>query len=52
MNCTAFGLATGIIGLATFAYLNGKTQIVLDDISEVKKNVSNLLYQAKQALRG
>ena len=52
MNCTAFGLATGIIGLAAFAWLNGKTQHILDDIAEVKKNVSNLLYQAKAALRG
>lgn len=52
MNCTAFGLASGIIGLASFAWLNGKTQGILDDISEVKKNVSNLLFQAKAALRG
>src|SRR5882762_7020367 len=46
MNCTAFGLTTGIIGLAAFAWLNGKTQSALDDIAEVKKNVSNLLFQA------
>jgi biopolymer transport protein ExbB len=26
MNCTAFGLGTGIFGLAAFAVLNGKTQ--------------------------
>lgn len=52
MNCTAFGLATGIIGLATFAWLNGKTQTILDDIAEVKKSVANLLMQAKAALRG
>jgi len=51
MNCTAFGLTTGIIGLASFAWLNGKTQNALDDIAEVKKNVANLLYQAKAALR-
>ena len=29
MNCTAFGLGTGILGLATFAILNGKTQAIL-----------------------
>ncbi len=52
MNCTAFGLLTGIIGLAAFAWLNGKTQNALDDIAEVKKNVSNLLYQAKAAMQG
>jgi biopolymer transport protein ExbB/TolQ len=52
MNCTAFGLATGILGLAAFAWLNGKTQHILDDIAEVKKNVANLLMSAKSALRG
>jgi biopolymer transport protein ExbB/TolQ len=52
MNCTFFGLLTGIIGLATFAWLNGKTQAVLDDIAEVKKAVANLLMSAKAALRG
>ena len=52
MNCTAFGLFTGIIGLAAFAYLNGKTQNALDDIAEVKKNVANMLLQAKAAMRG
>ena len=52
MNCTAFGLATGILGLAAYAWLNGKTQHILDDIAEVKKNVANLLVSAKAALRG
>jgi len=52
MNCTAFGLFTGILGLAAFAALNGRTQNVLDDISEVKKAVTNLLFQAKAALQG
>jgi biopolymer transport protein ExbB len=52
MNCTAFGLATGILGLATYAWLNGKTQHILDDVAEVKKNVANLLMSAKAALRG
>jgi biopolymer transport protein ExbB/TolQ len=52
MNCTAFGLATGIIGLAAFAWLNGKTQAILDDINEMKKDVTNLLASAKAALHG
>ena len=52
MNCTAFGLAVGIIGLGTFAWLNGKTQGILDDIAEVKKNVANLVMSAKASLRG
>jgi biopolymer transport protein ExbB len=52
MNCTAFGLSTGIIGLAAFAWLNGKTQGILDDVGEMKKNVTNLLASAKAALHG
>jgi biopolymer transport protein ExbB len=52
MNCTFFGLFTGIVGLAAYAWLNGKTQGILDDIAEVKKNVANLLLSAKAALRG
>jgi biopolymer transport protein ExbB/TolQ len=52
MNCTAFGLATGIIGLAAFAWLNGKTQVILDDVSELKKTTANLIATAKAALHG
>jgi biopolymer transport protein ExbB/TolQ len=52
MNCTAFGLFAGIVGIAAFAWLNGKTQNILDDVAEVKKNVANLLSNAKAAARG
>jgi biopolymer transport protein ExbB/TolQ len=52
MNCTAFGLAAGILGLAAYAWLNGKTQAILDDIAEMKKNVVNMLASAKAALNG
>ena len=52
MNCTAFGLITAVPALLAFAILNGWTQGVLDDIAEVKKNVSNLLFQAKAAMHG
>lgn len=43
MNCTAFGLGTGILALLFFALLNGKTQSIIDDIQEVKSQVVNLL---------
>ena len=33
MNCTAFGLGTGILGLAAYAVLNGKTQAILDGVN-------------------
>jgi biopolymer transport protein ExbB len=52
MHCTAFGLLSGIVGLAAYAWLNGKTQTILDDVAEAKKNVANLLMSAKAALRG
>ena len=52
MNCTAFGLLVGILSLIAFSILNGKTQHILDDVAEVKKNVANLLVSAKAALRG
>jgi biopolymer transport protein ExbB/TolQ len=47
MNCTAFGLATGITALLFFALLNGKTQSVLDDINEIKAQVAGLLAATK-----
>jgi biopolymer transport protein ExbB len=33
MNCTAFGLLTGISALLAFSVLNGRTQTLLDDIN-------------------
>src|SRR4051812_34864369 len=52
MNCTFFGLLTGILRLAGYAWLNGKTQNILDDVAELKKSVANLVTSAKAALRG
>ena len=52
MNCTFFGLLTGILGLAAYAWLNGKTQNILDDVAELRKSVANLVSSAKAALRG
>ena len=34
MNCTAFGLISAIVALMGFAFLNGKTQALEDDINE------------------
>lgn len=33
MNCTAFGLLTGITALLAFSVLNGRTQSILDEIN-------------------
>ncbi len=43
MNCTAFGLFTGILGLATYAWLNGLTQHVLDGINQASVETLNLV---------
>jgi biopolymer transport protein ExbB len=42
MNCTFFGLLTGIIGLGTYAWLNGKTQNILDGINQGTVETLNL----------
>jgi biopolymer transport protein ExbB len=52
MHCTFFGLLVGIIGLGAFAWLNGKTQTILDDAAEARKTVANMVITAKAALRG
>ena len=43
MNCTAFGLGVGIIGLAAYAVLNGKTQGILDGINQGTVEALNLV---------
>ena len=52
MNCTAFGLGTGIVGLLLVAILNGRTQHLLDDINEVSVQLMNLVSAHKQAMKG
>jgi len=43
MNCTAFGLGTGILGLAAYAVLNGKTQHILDGVNQSSVEALNLV---------
>jgi biopolymer transport protein ExbB/TolQ len=52
MNCTAFGLGTGIFGLLVFALLNGQTQHRLDDINEVSVQLMNLVSAHKASMKG
>ncbi len=42
MNCTAFGLGTGIFALLGFSVLNGRTQGMLDEISDSTVNLMNV----------
>ncbi len=48
MNCTAWGLLSAIILLVGFAFLNGKTQAVEDDINEASVRVLNLVVANRQ----
>jgi biopolymer transport protein ExbB len=43
MYCTAFGLFSGIVGLGTYAWLNGKTQHILDGINQGTVETLNLV---------
>src|SRR3954464_7100654 len=48
MNCTAFGLISAITALVGFAFLNGKTQTMEDDINEASVTVLNLVVANRQ----
>ena len=48
MNCTAWGLLSAISCLMGFAYLNGKTQGIEDDINEASVRVLNLVVANRQ----
>ena len=48
MNCTAFGLLAAIVALMGFAFLNGKTQTMEDDINEASVQVLNLVVANRQ----
>ena len=48
MNCTAFGLLSAITALMGFAFLNGKTQGMEDDINEASVQVLNLVVANRQ----
>src|SRR5262245_25582586 len=48
MNCTAFGLLAAITALVGFAFLNGKTQGMEDDINEASVTVLNLVVANRQ----
>jgi biopolymer transport protein ExbB len=51
MNCTAFGLGTGILGLAAYAVLNGKTQFILDGVNQATVESLNLVVMGRDGGR-
>jgi len=50
MNCTAFGLGTGILALVCFSVLQGRTQHMLDDINETTVGVLNLVVANREKI--
>jgi len=51
MNCTAFGLLVGIVALVMYSVLQGRTQIMVDDINESSVSVLNLIVSNKEKMR-
>lgn len=51
MNCTAFGLLVGIAALLFFSVLNGRTQHLLDDISDTTVYLMNLATNNRKAMK-
>ena len=51
MNCTAFGLATAIPALIAYSLLQGRTQIMVDEINESAVAVLNLIVSNKEKMK-
>jgi biopolymer transport protein ExbB/TolQ len=51
MNCTAFGLGVAIPSLVFYSVLQGRTQSMLDDISEAAVGVLNLVVANRDKMR-
>jgi biopolymer transport protein ExbB/TolQ len=50
MNCTAFGLIVAIPTLLVFAFLQGRTQRLIDDVNEVVLEAMNFVVTHKEKL--
>lgn len=51
MNCTGFGLIVAIAALLCFAFLQGRTQNMLDDINETSVGLLNLVVANKDKMK-
>ena len=51
MNCTAFGLLVAIPSLLAFAFLQGRTQRIIDDVNEVVLEAMNFVITHKDKLK-
>jgi len=51
MNCTAFGLLTAIPALVAYSVLQGRSQLMLDDINESSVAVLNLIIANRDKMK-
>ena len=51
MNCTAFGLGVAIPSLVIYSVLQGRTQLMLDDINESSVSVLNLIIANRDKMK-
>lgn len=51
MNCTAFGLLVAIPALLCFAFIQGRTQKIIDDVNEVVLESMNFLVSHKEKFK-
>ncbi len=51
MNCTAFGLLVAIPTLLFYAFIQGRTQKIIDDVNEVVLESMNFLVSHKEKLK-
>ncbi|HUL58689.1 MAG TPA: MotA/TolQ/ExbB proton channel family protein [Anaeromyxobacteraceae bacterium] len=51
MNCTAFGLLTAIPALVAYSVLQGRTQLMMDEINETSVAVLNLIVANKEKMK-
>lgn len=51
MNCTAFGLGVGITALLGFSVLNGRTQTMMDNISDATVYLMNVAVGGRKSMK-
>jgi biopolymer transport protein ExbB len=51
MNCTAFGLGVAIPALVAFSVLQGRTQMMMDDVNESAVGLLNLILANRDKMK-
>jgi biopolymer transport protein ExbB/TolQ len=51
MNCTAFGLSVAIPALIAFSVLQGRTQVMMDELNESAVGLMNLILANRDKMR-